>query len=225
MPAGSYSNAIIDKSGERILSGKDRDLALNKMSSEIIDRYKNRIDSFIKARKNYKSRLILEETRKRDKENERLRERRMREERKTDFYYKVEKMRKYLQNLEYRKMIRSKTNKDNKKYTYSVKLNTIPEIYQKSFNKFENSAKLFNKDDMQNNRNVNTKRMLERSRNYMNNIKNGYGGGNKKVKENRIVKNKKIVIIQVYIYYLFMSIESFKSLCMSFIHKIFKLFI
>lgn len=206
MPAGSYSNAIIDKSGERILSGKDRDLALNKMSSEIIDRYKNRIDSFIKARKNYKSRLILEETRKRDKENERLRERRMREERKTDFYYKVEKMRKYLQNLEYRKMIRSKTNKDNKKYTYSVKLNTIPEIYQKSFNKFENSAKLFNKDDMQNNRNVNTKRMLERSRNYMNNIKNGYGGGNKKVKENRIVKNKKIVIIQVYIYILFIYV-------------------
>lgn len=206
MPAGSYSNAIIDKSGERILSGKDRDLALNKMSSEIIDRYKNRIDSFIKARKNYKSRLILEETRKRDKENERLRERRMREERKTDFYYKVEKMRKYLQNLEYRKMIRSKTNKDNKKYTYSVKLNTIPEIYQKSFNKFENSAKLFNKDDMQNNRNVNTKRMLERSRNYMNNIKNGYGGGNKKVKENRIVKNKKIVIIQVYIYIIYLCL-------------------
>lgn len=204
MPAGLYPNCASDKNKERILSGEERELALNKVSGEIIDRYKNRIDAFIKARKNYKSRLILEETRKREKQNEILRLRRLREERKTEFYYKVEKMRKYLQNLEYRKMIRAKMHKDGKNYTYAVMINTIPKIYQKSFDKFENSLKLYNKDDMQSNHNVNAKRIAERSRGYMNNIKYGYGGGNKKVKENKVTKYNRIIVIQVcdYIYFI-----------------------
>lgn len=97
-------------------------------------------------------------------------------------------------------MIRIKSNKKDNNIQF---IPHIPKIYLLPFDKFVNTKALYNPNDNIN-KNVNTDRIIKRSKSYMNHIKS-VGGG----KPEKILKSSRTIsIINIQVLYIYF-IESF----------------